>query len=294
MGKAQRFMAVEQLGNAEIHQLRQFPKTAIRHYNHVGRLQIAVDHLHPLPFHEDPLVGCFQPQANLTGQPEKALQRQSPRGQNILEGLAVQVFHHIERHLIGGKAIVIDFDNVQAFLAQSRAGFRFPFKAQAGALIHCRLGEQLDSHFHPTKEQILSQIDSPHAPLSQQMYKSITLSQEATQKGIRRSKHRESRRYGEQVCKPREGIRQERATSTISTGAVIGHAHRRQSELPLMSLPIVYHPDYSAPLPPGHRFPMPKFRLLQELLLREGVIRPQQVHHPELPPLAWIESVHYP
>jgi hypothetical protein len=98
MGKAQRFMAVEQLGNAEIHQLRQFPKTAIRHYNHVGRLQIAVDHLHPLPFHEDPLVGCFQPQANLTGQPEEALQRQSPCGQNILEGLAVQVFHHIERH----------------------------------------------------------------------------------------------------------------------------------------------------------------------------------------------------
>ena len=61
-----------------------------------------------------------------------------------------------------------------------------------------------------------------------------------------------------------------------------------------MSLPIVYHPDYSAPLPPDHRFPMPKFRLLQELLLREGVIRPQQVHHPELPPLAWIESVHTP
>lgn len=61
-----------------------------------------------------------------------------------------------------------------------------------------------------------------------------------------------------------------------------------------MSLPVVYHPDYSAPLPPGHRFPMPKFRLLHELLLREGVIRPQQVHQPELPPLAWIESVHTP
>ena len=53
-------------------------------------------------------------------------------------------------------------------------------------------------------------------------------------------------------------------------------------------------PRLQCPLPPDHRFPMPKFRLLQELLLREGVIRPQQVHHPELPPLAWIESVHTP
>ncbi|MEN9222784.1 MAG: histone deacetylase [Thermostichus sp. BF3_bins_97] len=59
-----------------------------------------------------------------------------------------------------------------------------------------------------------------------------------------------------------------------------------------MSLPVVYHPDYSVPLPEGHRFPMQKFRLLQELLLRERVIRPEQLHQPELPPTTWIEAVH--
>lgn len=33
-----------------------------------------------------------------------------------------------------------------------------------------------------------------------------------------------------------------------------------------MPLPLVYHPDYSPPLPAGHRFPMEKYRLLHEHL----------------------------
>lgn len=33
-----------------------------------------------------------------------------------------------------------------------------------------------------------------------------------------------------------------------------------------MPLPLVYHPDYSPPLPDGHRFPMEKYRLLHEHL----------------------------
>lgn len=33
-----------------------------------------------------------------------------------------------------------------------------------------------------------------------------------------------------------------------------------------MSLPLVFHPDYSPPLPAGHRFPMLKYRLLHEHL----------------------------
>lgn len=61
-----------------------------------------------------------------------------------------------------------------------------------------------------------------------------------------------------------------------------------------MSLPVVYHPDYTTALPEGHRFPMQKFRLLQEQLLRERVIRPEQLHQPELPPTAWLEAVHTP
>lgn len=40
-----------------------------------------------------------------------------------------------------------------------------------------------------------------------------------------------------------------------------------------MNLPIVYHPDYVTP--DGHRFPMSKFQLLYELLLKDGIITPQ-------------------
>lgn len=38
-----------------------------------------------------------------------------------------------------------------------------------------------------------------------------------------------------------------------------------------MPLPIVYHPDHVAPLPPGHRFPMAKFGRLYDILVRDGV-----------------------
>ena len=61
-----------------------------------------------------------------------------------------------------------------------------------------------------------------------------------------------------------------------------------------MSLPIVYHPDYVTPLPPGHRFPMPKFKLLYDLLLATEVIQPQQVYKPTPPPTEWLELVHTP
>lgn len=61
-----------------------------------------------------------------------------------------------------------------------------------------------------------------------------------------------------------------------------------------MDLPFVYHPDYVAPLPVGHRFPMAKFQLLYELLLRDGVASPNQFHLPGRPPQEWIEWVHCP
>ncbi|WP_414528747.1 histone deacetylase [Nodularia chucula] len=61
-----------------------------------------------------------------------------------------------------------------------------------------------------------------------------------------------------------------------------------------MELPIIYHPDYIAPLPPGHRFPMSKFRQLYELLLADGVAQTTQFHTPKLPPLELIELVHTP
>ena len=59
-----------------------------------------------------------------------------------------------------------------------------------------------------------------------------------------------------------------------------------------MSFPVIYHPDYVAPLPAGHRFPMAKFSLLHQHLLAEGIVRPDCVYSPELPPREWIEWVH--
>ena len=59
-----------------------------------------------------------------------------------------------------------------------------------------------------------------------------------------------------------------------------------------MDLPIIYHPDYVAPLPEGHRFPMLKFRQLYELLLADGVAQLQQFHIPESPHRELIQLVH--
>lgn len=61
-----------------------------------------------------------------------------------------------------------------------------------------------------------------------------------------------------------------------------------------MDLPIIYHTDYIAPLPPGHRFPMSKFRQLYELLLADEVTHPEQIHIPERPPQELIELIHTP
>jgi acetoin utilization deacetylase AcuC-like enzyme len=61
-----------------------------------------------------------------------------------------------------------------------------------------------------------------------------------------------------------------------------------------MDLPIIYHPDYVAPLPEGHRFPMPKFQKLYELLLTEEVAHIEQFHTPTRPYSELIELVHAP
>jgi len=61
-----------------------------------------------------------------------------------------------------------------------------------------------------------------------------------------------------------------------------------------MPLPLVYHPDYVTPLPDGHRFPMGKFGLVYETLVRDGIASLDQFHCPELPPRAWLELAHTP
>jgi acetoin utilization deacetylase AcuC-like enzyme len=59
-----------------------------------------------------------------------------------------------------------------------------------------------------------------------------------------------------------------------------------------MDLPLIYHPNYVAPIANTNRFPMEKFRLLYEMLLAEGVARPEQFFQPELPDLDVIALVH--
>ncbi|MBY5921166.1 histone deacetylase [Ferrimonas balearica] len=60
-------------------------------------------------------------------------------------------------------------------------------------------------------------------------------------------------------------------------------------------LQAVYHPIYSAlPLPDNHRFPIHKYRLLYEHLLREGVLHPDAIHQPEPLTLDQVAQVHCP
>lgn len=47
-----------------------------------------------------------------------------------------------------------------------------------------------------------------------------------------------------------------------------------------MTLPLVFHPDFVADLPPEHRFPMPKFGKIYEHLVRNGIASVDQFHCP--------------
>jgi acetoin utilization deacetylase AcuC-like enzyme len=61
-----------------------------------------------------------------------------------------------------------------------------------------------------------------------------------------------------------------------------------------MSLPVVHHPAYRAPMPPGHRFPMAKYSGLIAYLLEQDLVTPAQIQKPELAPASWLEQAHTP
>ncbi len=61
-----------------------------------------------------------------------------------------------------------------------------------------------------------------------------------------------------------------------------------------MRLPIVHHPDYVTPLPPGHRFPMAKFGKIYDILLSDGIATLDQFYLPEIAPREWLELAHSP
>ena len=57
---------------------------------------------------------------------------------------------------------------------------------------------------------------------------------------------------------------------------------------------IVFHPDYTAPLPPGHRFPIGKFGRIKELLLADAVIGAAALRRPEPVTEAELCHAHHP
>lgn len=56
--------------------------------------------------------------------------------------------------------------------------------------------------------------------------------------------------------------------------------------------PVACHKIYKHPVPEGHRFPMEKYELLPQQLLREGIIAPEDIFAPEPAGLAAIYAVH--
>ncbi len=59
-----------------------------------------------------------------------------------------------------------------------------------------------------------------------------------------------------------------------------------------MTVALVHHPEYVAPLPPGHSFPMDKYGLLMVAL--GDLAANYAVRLPDLAPRDWIEAVHTP
>ena len=59
-------------------------------------------------------------------------------------------------------------------------------------------------------------------------------------------------------------------------------------------MPVVFHPDYVAPMPPGHRFPMDKFRRYVEQLAAEGLVDPRDLVMPAEAPAGVLALVHDP
>ena len=59
-----------------------------------------------------------------------------------------------------------------------------------------------------------------------------------------------------------------------------------------MSFALVHHPDYVAPLPEGHSFPMDKYGLFMRAMVAAGA--DYDLHEPAPVPLDWITAVHDP
>lgn len=58
--------------------------------------------------------------------------------------------------------------------------------------------------------------------------------------------------------------------------------------------PVAFHPVYKYPVPPGHRFPMEKYELLPQQLLREGIIESHDLFAPDPIDPEIVYAVHEP
>jgi acetoin utilization deacetylase AcuC-like enzyme len=56
--------------------------------------------------------------------------------------------------------------------------------------------------------------------------------------------------------------------------------------------PVAFHPVYKYPIPEGHRFPMEKYVLLPQQLIREGIVSEQDFFIPEPVALEYVYAVH--
>lgn len=61
-----------------------------------------------------------------------------------------------------------------------------------------------------------------------------------------------------------------------------------------MSGRVFYADEFLLPLPPGHRFPMAKYRLLRERVVASGIVPPQSLRVPEAATDAQLTTVHDP
>ncbi|MGM0673861.1 MAG: histone deacetylase family protein [Spirochaetota bacterium] len=59
-----------------------------------------------------------------------------------------------------------------------------------------------------------------------------------------------------------------------------------------MGVPLVYYPLYSSPFPEGHRFPMPKFKMIYEILVEDGIAEAGSVHTPTPASRELLSGVH--
>lgn len=61
-----------------------------------------------------------------------------------------------------------------------------------------------------------------------------------------------------------------------------------------MTLPLVYHPDYSFPFPARHRFPMEKFARLANYLRGQGILSAGNCYRPGPCRQTWLTQTHCP